>query len=155
AFRSGWDRASTLANLKEALVQLGADLGPFDRDPAELRAYFGLGLGYITVETLFDAMEHEHLLDKDAFWADVQPGTLQEAALKLMHAREVLYPVAVHLIDFVLAGKPDDPLPPSLGRRSPLNLIASAELLAAMTPERLAELRAAASETIPETDDPR
>src|SRR5438445_7195933 len=58
AFRSGWDRGSTLANLKEALAQLGADVGPFDRDSAELRPYFGLGLGYITVETLFDAMEH-------------------------------------------------------------------------------------------------
>jgi hypothetical protein len=155
AFRSGWDRASTLANLKEALAQLGADVGPFDRDPAELRPYFGLGLGYITVETLFDAMEHEHLLDKAAFWADLQAGSLQEAALKLLHAREVVYPVAIHLLDFALPGKPDDPLPTALGRRSPLNLIASAELLAAMAPERQAELRTAATETIPDTDDPR
>jgi hypothetical protein len=155
AFRSGWDRASTLANLKDALAQLGADIGPFDRDPAELRPNFGLGLGYITVETLFDAMEHEHLLDKDAFWADVQSGALQEAALKLLQAREVVYPVAIHLLDFALPGKPDDPLPAALGRRSPLNLIASADLLAAVAPERLAELRTAVAETIPDSDDPR
>jgi hypothetical protein len=155
AFRSGWDRASTLANLKEALGQLGADLGAFDRDAGELRPYFGLGLGYITVETLFDAMEHEHLLEKDAFWTDVQSGALPEAAMKLLHAREVVYPVAIHLLDFALPVEPDDALPAALGRRSPFNLIAGGELLAAMSPERLAELRAAATETIPDTDDPR
>ncbi|HTK76138.1 MAG TPA: hypothetical protein VL371_12825 [Gemmataceae bacterium] len=155
AFRSGWDRASTLANLKEALGQLGGDVAALDRDPAEWRPYFGLGLGYITVETLFDAMEHEHLLDKDAFWADLQSGSLQEAAMKLLHAREVVYPVVIHLLDFALPGKPDDPLPAAPGRRSPLNLIASAELLAVMPAERLDELRSAAGETIPDTDDPR
>src|SRR5437763_2442957 len=72
AFRSGYDRDGTLANLREALGQIGADLSAFDRDPGELRPFFGLGLGYVTVETLFDAMEHEHLLDKEQFWADVQ-----------------------------------------------------------------------------------
>src|SRR5438045_9305807 len=100
-------------------------------------------------------MEHEHLLDKDAFWADLQSGALQQAALKLLHAREVVYPVVIHLLDFAMPGKPDDPLPAALGRRSPLNLIASAELLAAMTPERIAELRGAIGEMIPDTDDSR
>src|SRR5207247_177323 len=74
---------------------------------------------------------------------------------KLLYAREVVYPVVIHLLDFALPGKPEDPSPASLGRRSPLNLIASAELLAGMAPQRLAELRAAAAETIPDTDDPR
>jgi hypothetical protein len=164
AFRSGYDRAGTLANLREALAQLGADPTAFDRDPEELRLFFGLGLAYIIVETLFDAMEHEHLLDKESFWADVQAAaanpsdslpSLQSAAQKLLHAREVLYPVTIHLLDLALPDKPDDPLPVGLRRRSPLNLIANADLLAGMGAERLSDLRAAAADQIPDTDDPR
>src|SRR5947209_2025994 len=66
------DRAATLANLREALAALGADLAAFDRDAGALRPFFGLGLGYVVIENLFDVMEHEHLLDKDGFWADIQ-----------------------------------------------------------------------------------
>src|SRR5262249_18373145 len=93
AFRSGYDRAGTLDNLRAALEQIGADVSLFDRDPEEFRTFFGLGLGYVTVETLFDAMEHQHLLDKDGFWANIQDEirnpkseirNLVEAARKLL-----------------------------------------------------------------------
>src|SRR5438132_8448855 len=54
-----------------------------------------------------------------------------------------------------MPGKADDPLPASFKRRLPCNLIVGAELLAGIAPERLAELRTAATEPIAETDDPR
>ena len=54
---------------------------------------------YVTVETLFEAMEHERLLDQEEFWADVQAAVrdpksaiphLQNAAAKLQAARDSL-----------------------------------------------------------------
>src|SRR5581483_3214778 len=61
AFRAGPERPDTVANLREALQQLGADLAPFDWPDEQVRPFLGLGLAYATIETLFDAMEHEHL----------------------------------------------------------------------------------------------
>ncbi len=182
------DRETTLASLREALEQLGADVTAFDWPADAVRPYFGLGLGYLVVDTLFEAMEHERLLDKEGFWADVQaalkpsppsplpqsrvrgellsppsPGfagegtgvradfvgegnSLRAAAGKLLSAREVLYPVSIHLLDFALLDErqPGAPLPAAFARRSPLNLIAPAAYLEALRqehPERLAELR--------------
>jgi hypothetical protein len=155
AFRATPDRESTQANLREALAALGADLSAFEWGEDALRPLFGLGLGYLTVETLFDAMEHEHLLDKDGFWADIQEQirnpqseirNLEAAAQKLLSARDVLYPVTLHLLDFALldANHLGAPLPTAFGRRSPLNLIAPGQALEALAreqPGRLAELR--------------
>jgi hypothetical protein len=130
-FRANADRAATLDRLKQVLP--AADRAAFEWPAAEVRPFFGLGLGYMTVETLFEAMEHERLLDKEEFWADVQAAVrdpksaiphLQNAAAKLQAARDSLYPVTIHLLDFALLGA-DLPLTP--GRRSPLNVIATGE----------------------------
>src|SRR5262249_50893867 len=109
------------------------------------------------VETLFDAMEHEHLLDADGFWQDVRAALathdlaaaeprLTGAAAKLLAAREILYPATIHLLDLAILDekRPDTPLPASFEQRSPLNVVASAavlEELARAHPDRLAALR--------------
>src|SRR3954469_4210168 len=131
AFRAGPEGDSTFANLRPALEQSGTALSPFDWPADRVRPFLGLGLAYAVIETLFEAMEHERLLDKEAFWADVQEAIrnpdeatehLQAAAQKLHTAREGVYPVAIHLLDFVqLGGK----LPAAFDRRSPLNMIAT------------------------------
>lgn len=56
---------------------------------------------------------------------------LQQAAQKLLMAREVLYPVAIHLLDLHLLDEAsfDRPLPSSLELGVPTNFLASAELL--------------------------
>jgi hypothetical protein len=137
-FRANCDRATTLTNLRAAAGEsAGSDL-PAD----ELRFFFGLGLAYLVVDTLFDAMEHQRLLDVDAFWSDVQMAVrepesafthLQTAAGKLQSARDSLYPVTIHLLDFALLNETTQSLPAVMARRSPLNVIATGETL-----ERLA-----------------
>jgi hypothetical protein len=73
-------------------------------------------------------------------------GHLQSAARRLLSAREVLYPVAIHLLDLALmnASRPDSFSGGNLELGIPLNLVASGsvlELLQRDKPERLAELR--------------
>ncbi|HXG11883.1 MAG TPA: hypothetical protein VNK04_19155, partial [Gemmataceae bacterium] len=71
---------------------------------------------------------------------------LQSAAERLLAAREVLYPVTIHLIDLYLADEQrlDEPWPATFALGLPLNVIASASLLeklGRLYPERLATLR--------------
>jgi hypothetical protein len=154
-FKATPDRAVTLANLKAALVAENAPaLGwkeGLDQAADQLGPFFGLAWGHQMLAALSEAMEHENLVDHDAFFDDVQqaiaglaglpyappvvepppphgsdapddygqstevdaptpvayaPGSpgdwresLQRAAAKLLTAREVLYPVAIHLLD--------------------------------------------------------
>jgi hypothetical protein len=109
--------------------------------PTELvRLFAGVGLGYLLLDALFEAMDHEKLLDQAAFWADVQAAVsvartdgagaqahLLAAAQKLLAAREVLYSMTIHWLDFVKldAEQPLTELPSAL----PVNLIASAAAL--------------------------
>ena len=175
-FKATPDRAATLANLKAALApepdapardavetpalalraQLPASL--LDLSTDAVGPFFGLAWGHLLLAALAEAMEHENLLQVEAFWDDVQHAVallgglsytpltppnlteapqpvdggalaprvqadsrsesatndtatpvaeitrsprdcLQAAAAKLLSAREVLYPVAIHLLD--------------------------------------------------------
>lgn len=157
------DREATLARLT------GSGL-PFDATPdaerrlalpgERVRPFLALGFGYLVVEGLFDAMHHEHLLAVGEFWQAVQQGIqavtasdddsflthLRVAADKLLAAREVLYPVGIHLLDFYL---PDEDrltaaLPASLDDDHPRNLLLSGALLERLqreSPEWLEQLR--------------
>jgi hypothetical protein len=167
-FKATPDRATTLANLQAALSAHGepgasATGGLLDLSADELGPFFGLAWGHQLLASLSEAMEHENLLQVEAFWDDVQhavallggfahtplapansndsppqyaPDTaeqddqapqvdvptgppvadavgapseapvpvdwrepLQAAAAKLLSAREVLYPVTIHLLD--------------------------------------------------------
>jgi hypothetical protein len=142
AFRAAADRQETLANLASAVDGVRLEW------PADtVRFFFGLGLAYLVVDTLFEAMEHQRLLDVDAFWKDVQAAVrepksavthLQAAAGKLQAARDSLYPVTIHLLDFALLDETSDRLPPVNGRRTPINLVTTGETLERLVVEPMA-----------------
>lgn len=268
AFKATTDRAATLDNLKAALAVAGAKApgwsAGLDRSLDEIQPFFGVGLGHLLQATLAEAMEHENLLENDAFWEQIQhavallagfpftpsappprpssdqspsyaaydysvsrsnppdyqeyPGppegaphqpdnvpleqipdtdygdgqppapprpedetlvesaasaeeraaastataeasppaaaepalsfrdVLKSAAERLLSAREVLYPVAIHLLDLVVLDEKtlDQPWPPSFPAGNPVNVLASAALLEKLSaehPEKWAELR--------------
>jgi hypothetical protein len=133
-----------------------------------VRPFFGIGFGYTIIDSLFEAMDHERLLDVPGFWNDVQEAArsllrpdsaseveshLRNAAAKLLSAREVLYSVNIHLLDvWQLAEDRLDAKPPAaLAAGSPLNLMATGralEQLAEQYPDRATELRAKLDEAI-------
>jgi len=165
AFRATPDRDLTLHNLKTALRDM-ANPEPRSLEltdlPRELVApLVGVGFGYVMIDTLFEAMEHENLLAGADLWIEVQAGLaaiggpeaetvfqarLQAAVELLIRAREVLYPVGIHVIDIGLLdeAKLDQPLPASFERGQPLNLIASVSLLETLSrehPERFIQVK--------------
>src|SRR5262249_1291016 len=134
----------------------------------KVRPFLAVGFGYLVVEHLFDAMQHEHLLAAGEFWADVQNAVaaltnddpnlylthLRSAAEKLLAARQVLYPVGIHLLDIVLPDerKLADTLPRSFAGETPLNLIASGTMLERLRdefPERFDEIKQRVSDATP------
>ncbi len=163
-FRAGTDRAVTIATLKEALRPL-AESDPvrkalLELDAEKIAPFPGIGLGFLHVEALFEAMSHDNLLSASDLWADVKNALtaltgpdadeprrhLQAAADRLLSAREVLYPVTMHVVDLLLLDpdKLDAPWPAAFERGNPLNVIACASLLERLgreQPDRLAALR--------------
>ena len=156
------DRAETDRLLLAALREAG-ESGPLLDAPADVVGLFAaIGFGYLLVESLFDAMDHEHLLDGDEFWSHVRSavdavaagsGTddvrdkLKAAAETLRAAREVLNTSDVHLLDFAILDrdKLDGPWPTTLTAGLPLTVLAAAELFdrqAEDYPDRFAELTA-------------
>jgi hypothetical protein len=175
AFRASTDRATTLANLKEVLrahlEKEAADpekataayqaLGLLELPPEEVEPFFGIGFGHIQLEALCEAMSHDNLLDAPELWQDVQSAAvaladphagetcgehLKSAAQRLLSAREVLYPVAIHLLDLSLLTEENAvlALPNPAAHELPFNVIAPAmtlERLAQILPDRLDWLR--------------
>lgn len=134
----------------------------------KVRPFFGIGFGHLMVDSLFEAMDHERLLDVSGFWNDVHEAVqallkpdgaeavenhLRDAAAKLLSAREVLYAVNIHLLDvWLLSEDRVDVAPPAaLSVSSPLNLMAmgrALERLVQQSPERARELRVKLDEAI-------
>ena len=170
-YKASPDRGSTLADLRQALENSpnfadGETRALLDLPLEKVQPFFAIGFGYIMLESLFDAMEHEHLLAAEDFWRDVkqaaeallQPNSpeqgedkvrhhLQEAANRLLAARETLYPINVYLLDVAILDEKnlDAALPASFDYGFPLNLLASGQLLeklAAEHPTRFATLQA-------------
>jgi hypothetical protein len=164
AFRAPPERQATLRNLREALrgradePELTARL--LELEPPQTIPFFGIGFGYLMVDGLFEAMEHERLLATADFWLDGRQAVaallppdpdacrrhLQSAAERLLAARQVLYPVTIHLIDLCLLEEQrlGEPLPAAFARGLPVNLLACAgrlERLGREHPDRLAALR--------------
>jgi hypothetical protein len=155
AFRATPERDRSLTNLTAAL---GSESPLRDLPREQVAPFLGIGFGYLMVDTLFEAMEHENLLATADVWREVQAavaavGTsadtvrqhLQAAADLLKSAREVLYPVAIHIVDIgVLDGnRLDQPWPASFKDQA-VNLVASAALLEKLQreqPERFAALK--------------
>lgn len=178
AFRASAEREWTLGNLMEALGRAesteretpsteSGETGAAPRCPLppnlpreKVAPFFGIGFGYLMLETLFEAMSHDNVLATSDFWQDVQQAVaalndpdpeafrrhLQSAADRLRAAREVLYPVTVHVLDICVLdeGRLGEPLPAALEKGMPLNLVAAASVLQKIgreQPERLALLR--------------
>ena len=165
AFRATTDRPTTLANLQEVLrahlekeatdpekaTAAHQALGLLNLPPEVIESFFGIGFGYVQLEALCEAMSHDNLLDTPDLWQDVQqaaaaladPGTgeswiehLKSAAQRLLSAREILYPVAIHLLDLRLLSEDNaaQALPDPSSHESPFNVLTPAAVL-----ERLAQ----------------
>ena len=112
-FSATADRAVTLDNL-QVLCEVGWDPRQhFDWPPEEVRPFFGLGLAYLTVETLFEAMEHERLLDRERSGPTCRrPSAIRNRrSAHLRTPRRSCNPPAtaftrstIHLLDFALLG---------------------------------------------------
>ncbi len=160
AFRAVADRQATLANLREALLAWNAGSPAPAQDTCSERErvqpFFGIGFGHLMLEGLFEAMEHQNLIATEELWRDVQEAVaaffqsedqvvqraLKSAADRLLSAREVVYPAAIHLLDVVLFESCG--LPASFHLGMPLDVIAPAarlEKLAAEDPQTTALLR--------------
>jgi hypothetical protein len=167
------DRPATLAGLIAGLhASAATDIGRahfgspeqlqlLDLPAEALRPFFGLAFGYLMIDSLFEAMDHEKLLDVPAFWGAIQqaatalltPETasaaeehLREAAAKLLQAREVLYSVNIHLLDLWRLSEENlaADFPSAIDKGVPINLFADGrtlELLAERQPEKTARLR--------------
>jgi hypothetical protein len=158
-YASSTERSESLVLLKDALRERG-EAGPLLDAPDEIVRHFAaIGLGYLLVDALFEAMDHEKLLDASAFWAEVTAALeaaakgeeylphLKAAAERLQIAREQLFSGSVYWLDFALVNAKElqAPWPESLARGIPLTLLASGEdleRLADQAPDRFAELKA-------------
>jgi hypothetical protein len=159
-FHATANRQETLTNLREALRTWRADAPSPpecpESEPQRVQPFFGIGFGYLMVEGLFEAMEHENLLSTPDLWQEVKTAVgaffqsdgervnqhLRAVAERLLAAREVVYPAAIHLLDIVLldhttrAATLDSPMP--------LNLVAAASVIEKLVheqPEATAVLR--------------
>ncbi len=85
AFRATPDRQGTLHNLAEALKAAGEQAEGLQKLlelPTDQTApFFGLGWGHLLLASLSEAMEHENLLEQEAFWDDVQTAIAALAGL--------------------------------------------------------------------------
>src|SRR5262245_29647069 len=88
------DRNETLANLKQAYPAFDTTpegLARVEVPIEKVRPFLAVGFGYLAVEHLFDAMQHEHLLATGEFWADMQNAVAAlsdaDANLYLTHLR--------------------------------------------------------------------
>jgi len=158
SFNVAADEFETAANFRATNLNPELQTAPHE----VVRLFAGLGYAYLVVESLFDAMDHEHLLDVAAFWEDVRQavelvrqnagteaitGKLREAAEKIATARQVLNSNSLRLIDIAILDKDklDTPLPATRAAGLPLSVIASGEVLTELAerhPDRLAELKA-------------
>ncbi len=83
SFRAATHRGQTLTNLQQALREHGwqpaADW--FGLPSEKVARFFGLGLGQLLLAALSEAMEHENMLQTEAFWDDVQLALASMAGL--------------------------------------------------------------------------
>lgn len=157
-FKATASRSETLANLFEALRTFGQEK-LIDTPPDAVRLFAGIGYGYAMLDALYEAMDHEKLLDAPGFWGDVSAALvalstggdyvehLKAAASKLQMGREPVASMATNWLDWVHldAKNLGAPWPTSLASGLPITVLASGELLERLeveAPERFAELKA-------------
>lgn len=169
AFAATANRRETITNLLDALREKNLS-GPWlDLDEETVRPFLGLGLAYLLVESLYDAMEHEHLLDVEAFGAEVRHaaqaapevslrddmlGHLKAAAEILLQAREQLHSSSIFWLDWCFLDEANLtlPWPDSLAHKIPLTIVGSVKVLERLASEALQrweELKAQAQADAP------
>ena len=163
-------RAETVERLLSALREAGQGGALLDAPPDAVRLFAGLGYGYLMLDTLYEAMDHEKLLDAPGFWADVTAARdalernddylphLKAAAEKLQAGREPVYSGSMYWLDWVHLDpqKLEAEWPASLAAGLPITLLASGEALeqlAEQAPERFAELKAKIPPDMPQAVD--
>jgi hypothetical protein len=147
AFRATARREETQQNLLKAI---GAEAG----DPARSALLSSIGLGYLVLEALCEAMDHLNQLSVGDFWQDVQRAVeapdiescrqhLKLAAERLQDARRILYDSTTHLLDLAVLEDlpPNGPWPLALEYGTPTNFVASTQVLERLPPEWLERLR--------------
>ncbi len=169
-FRATASRAETIERLLSALRETGRATGLFDAPPEAVRLFAGLGYGYLMLDTLYEAMDHEKLLDAPGFWADViaardalergedYKASLKSAAEKLQAGREPVYSGSLYWLDWVHVDPKnlDTPWPASLAAGLPITVLASGETLeqlAEQAPDRFSELKAKIPPDLPQAVD--
>lgn len=160
-FTATSDRQETIRNLLDALVAAGGDdeqVRRLSELPADrVNPFFGLAFGTCVLEALFEAMSHENVLSLEELFHDLTTAAraadgeearqhLQNAADRLLAAREVLYPVTLHVVDLFLVdpARPTEGWPAALAMGQPCNVIASGQIVEHLGrdhPEQLAQLR--------------
>src|SRR5262249_40904568 len=160
-FRATPDRQETLSNLVEALAEADPEDERLRRlaalPPERIAPFFGLGLGCLQLEALFEAMSHDNVLASGEFWQDVAAAVealddeeaarehIQSAADRLLSAREIVYQVSIYTIDLSFLDQSPGGIWPGAGEAGlPFNVLgcgALVEKLAREQPERMADLR--------------
>ncbi len=173
AFRSTACRTETFANMRTAMRERGTPESQLAISDSLVGSFAGLGYGYLMVDTLFDAMSHDKLLDADGFWADVSAAVeaamrpdgesesrekLRDAAKRLQLAREGASSGTIHLMEWIMRdpAHPDQAWPAALTANVPVSIIMSADDLEKMSvehPERFAELKARVPADLPASAD--
>ncbi|MEZ6139437.1 MAG: hypothetical protein R3B84_02595 [Zavarzinella sp.] len=112
----------------------------------QVRPFLGLGFMYLVIDALFEAMDHQKLLDYEGFWADVQAAIqalisenpeqawtfhLEQATMRLMSARDVLYSMPILLLDIWHIRTSEDCANPPVGYQlsHPTNILVNGATL--------------------------
>lgn len=82
-------------------AEVQAKLAALEDD--KVRPFFAIGLGYLLLESLSEAMEHENLLQREVFWDDIQRALAELAG--------VPYPKAVESESFQITETPPEEEP--------------------------------------------
>jgi hypothetical protein len=160
AFEATADRPETQTNFLEAIRQTATPQQLVEAPADVVQLFYGLGYGYLLVDTLFEASDHVRLLDGVVFWKNVKDAVealvqgedprpfLRAAAEQLLQARQQIHPQRLVWVEF-WRWESDNraaPWPTAFLLRWPVCLLCSAaglERLAEELPDRFAQLRAA------------
>lgn len=153
------DRAATFDNLRAAFAAAAAGDDRLrkllDLPPDRVGPFLGIGYGYAVLEALFEASSHDSVLPHEELLADLKSAIdsiddpdasrthLQSAADRLQSAREVIYPVSLFVVDLLMLDEQrlDVGWPGAFAAGQPCNVLAAADLLRRLPPERLSQLR--------------
>lgn len=132
------DKSKTLINLSNLLESKDNQaVGP---DSPELDIFYGVGLSYLTVNNLFESMQHENLLSHESIWEECLQASkkhidgdldgakehLRNACALIQSGREVLHSSSIHLIEFIPIKNLSQTKTPNIDADNPVNIIASA-----------------------------